>query len=125
MAEKERNRLLIDLGTSLWRLGQKMTEPGTERPLAEMRKAYRYWQSTWDSLVEAGVEIQDHTGQSFDSGMPLIPLLFQPTPGLERERILETVKPSIYFKGTRIQVGEVIVGKPENPEAETIKTGKL
>jgi hypothetical protein len=116
-ADKDRVRLLVDVGTGLWRLGQKMVEPGTDRPLETMRKAFRHWQSTWDALAEAGVEIQDHTGKPFDSGQELIPVLFQPTPGLERERILETVKPSIYYKGKRIQVGEVIVGKPGQPAA--------
>jgi hypothetical protein len=114
-ADKDRLRFLVDVGTGLWRLGQKMVEPGTDRPLETMRKAFRHWQSTWDALAEAGVEIQDHTGKPFDSGQELIPVLFQPTPGLERERILETVKPSIYYKGKRIQVGEVIVGKPGQP----------
>ncbi len=116
-ADRDRVRLLVDVGTGLWRLGQKMVEPGTDRPLENMRKAYRHWQSTWDALADAGVEIQDHTGKPFDSGQELIPVLFQPTPGLERERILETVKPSIYYKGRRIQVGEVIVGKPGQPAA--------
>jgi hypothetical protein len=45
--------------------------------------------------------------------MSLKVLCFQPTPGLRRERVIETIKPTIYFKGKTIQMGEVIVGKPE------------
>jgi hypothetical protein len=111
-SEAELIPLLRDVGVGLWRLRQKMVEPGTDRPLEEMRRVYRHCQSVWDALSEAGVEIQDHTGAPFDSGLALSVLAFQPTPGLERERIIETVKPSVYYKKKRIQMGEVIVGRP-------------
>jgi hypothetical protein len=105
--------LLRDVGIGLWRLRQKMLEPGTEKPIEEMRRPYRHLQSVWDALTDAGVEILDHTGSPFDSGLALNALAFQPVPNLERQRILETVKPSIYYKKQRIQMGEVIVGTPE------------
>jgi hypothetical protein len=113
-SDSELTPLLRDIGIGLWRLRQKMVEPGTDRPLEEMRRAYRHCQSVWDALSEAGVEIQDHTGDPYDSGLSLSVLAFQPMPDLERERIIETVKPSIYYKKHRIQMGEVIVGRPES-----------
>lgn len=106
-------RLFADIGTGLWRLRQKLVKPGTTQPLDEMRRPYRHLESVWDALAQAGVEIQDHTDKPFDSGMSLKVVSFQPTPGLERERVIETIKPTIYFKGKSIQMGEVIVGIPE------------
>jgi hypothetical protein len=90
-----------------------MLEPGTDRPLDEMRRAYRHLESVMDVAREAGLEIQDHTGAPFHSGMALQVLAFQPTPGVQREKVEETIKPTIYLNGTMIQMGEVIVATPE------------
>lgn len=104
---------LADLGTGLWRLRQRMLEPGTERPLEEMRRAFRHVESLMDVAGGIGLEIQNHTGAAYHSGMRLQVLAFQPTPGVHREKVGETVKPTIYLNGTMIQMGEVIVATPE------------
>jgi len=110
-------RLLAEIGTGLWRLRQKMLQPGSDRPLDEMRRAYRHLESVWDALAQAGIEIRDHTGEPVPEGgiYALKVIAFQPTPGLARDRVLETIKPSIYANGEMIQMGEVIVGTPETP----------
>jgi len=82
-----------------------------------MRRAYRHLESTWDALGEAGVEIQDHTNDRFDSGQSLKVLAFEPTEGVAEERVSETVKPTVYFKGSVIQRGEVIVATPQTATA--------
>ena len=117
--DKERIRFLADLATGVWRLRSKMVEPGTGRPKEQFRREYRHLESVWDVLTQAGMEIQDHTGKPFDSGQALRALAFQPTPGVKRERVQETVKPTIYFKGRHIQMGEVIVESPEKADATT------
>ena len=111
-------RLLADVGTGLWRLRQRMLQPGTDQPLEEMRRAYRHLQSVWDALAEAGVEIRDHTGEPVPQGgiYALKVLAYQPTPSLEREQVIETIKPSIYQGAETLQMGEVIVGTPDTTE---------
>jgi hypothetical protein len=103
---------LADVATGLWRLRQRMLAPGSERPREEMRGAFRHLESTWDALREAGVEILDHTGVVYDSGMALEVLAFQPTPGTTREHVLETIKPTVYVGDRRLQMGQVIVASP-------------
>jgi hypothetical protein len=120
--QNEQLRFLADVGTGLWRLRQRMVQPGTNRPLEEMRRAFRDLESVWDALVQAGVEIQDHTNQPYDSGLSIKVIAFQPTPGMAREKIIETIKPTIYFKGQHIQMGEVVVATPEMPDG---KEGQL
>jgi hypothetical protein len=109
--------LLSNVGTGLWRLRNKMVQPGTGEPLDEMRRAFRHLQSTLDVLEEAGVEILDHTGELVPEGgiYSLKAIAYQPTPGINRERVIETIKPTIYFKDQMIQMGEVIIGTPESP----------
>lgn len=106
--------LLTDLGTGLWRLRQKMVQPGTAEPLDEMRRAFRHLESTWNVLIQAGVEIQDHTGEDVPEGgvYALRAIAYEPTPGLSREQVIETIKPSIYFNKQLIQMGEVVIGTP-------------
>ena len=91
-----------------------MVKSGTSQPFEEMSRAYRHLESIWDIIVQTGVDIKNHTGDLFDSGMSIKVIAFQPTTGLTREKIIETIKPSIYYNKKRIQMGEVIVGTPKN-----------
>ena len=111
--KSESMTFLAEVGTGLWRLKLRMLQPGTDRPLDEMRKAYRHLESTWDALSAAGLRIIDHTGMPFDAGLSIKVLAYQPTAGLARQRVLDTVKPTIYLRETRLQIGEVIVGTPD------------
>ncbi len=94
-----------------------MIEPETGKPLEEMKRAFRHLQATWDILADAGIEIQDHTGVLFDSGMSIKVLAFQPMADIDRETVIETIRPTVYFRSQRIQMGEVIVGRPPKPDA--------
>ncbi len=100
---------LAEVSVGAWRLKKKMTDALTGEPLNEMSRAYRHLESVFITLEKEGVEIQDHDGQPFDSGLSIKVLTYQPTPGIEKEYVLETIKPSIYLKGDRILMGEVIV----------------
>ena len=120
--DKDRIRFLADVATGVWRLRHKMLEPGTERPREQFRREYRHLESVWDVLLQAGLEIQDHTGKPFDSGQALKVLAFQPTPGIKRERVQETIKPTIYYNRQHIQMGEVIVESPQKNDENSVET---
>jgi hypothetical protein len=105
--------LLADVGTGLWRLKGRMVDPDTGHPPEQMRRAYRHFESVWDALTNEGVKIYDHTGEPFEPGRAIDVMSFQPTPGLARDTIIETIKPTIYFREHLVQTGEVIVGTPE------------
>ena len=121
--ESEPLRLLADVGTGLWRLRHRMVQPGTDQPLDEMRRAYRHFTSVWDALAEAGLSIRDHTREPVPEGgiYALRVIAFQPTPGLARETVIETIKPTIYYRDQLLQMGEVLVGTPA-PLAEVTPT---
>ncbi len=121
------DRFLADLGTSLWRLRLKMLPPGVEQPSEEMRRPYRHAQAMWDALNEAGVEIHDHTGEVVPEGgdYGLKVLACQPTAGVGREIVLETIKPTIRWQRQTIQIGEVILAKPEGlPDENAVPTSR-
>jgi hypothetical protein len=92
-----------------------MVEPGTDRPLEEMRRAYRHFESAWDTLRQAGADVRDHAGEPYSDGSGLDVAAFEPRPGLQRETVVDTIKPTVVWKGRLIQVGQVVVGTPEQP----------
>ncbi len=112
---QEITKLLADLGVGLWRLRGKMVEPGTARPLAEMERVYRHVESLWDVMAQAGLQIRDHTNEPVPEGgiYSLHAIAYQPTPGVTRDKVLETLKPSIFYKNQLIQMGEVIIATPD------------
>lgn len=111
-------RLLAKLGTRLWRLRQKVLGSDGDVPRDGMRPVHRHVQSAWSALTEAGLDVQDHAGTRFDAGLALKVVAFQPTPGIQEEQVLETLRPSIYHNGDLIQMGEVIVGTPSDEVAK-------
>ncbi|MFB9907496.1 hypothetical protein [Allokutzneria oryzae] len=98
------SRSLADVATAVWRLSTKLAD--------ESSPARRHAQTAMDALAEAGIEVQSYRDQGFDPGLAIRVLAFQPRPGLARETIVETVRPTIYLHGKVIGMGEVIVGTP-------------
>ena len=84
------------------------------------RAVVRHLETAWDTLADAGVEIRDHLHDPYDPGFSLKAVAFQPTPGLRREEIIETIRPSVYLGEHRIQTAEVIVGTPDPPETPAV-----
>ncbi|GAA2438290.1 hypothetical protein GCM10010191_61790 [Actinomadura vinacea] len=101
---------LADVATSLWRLRTRM-----DRMDDPPRAIVRHLETAWDALADADVVIKDHLGEPFDVGLAMSVVAYEPTPGLGREQIIETVRPGVYLGGRSIQMAEVIVGTPEPP----------
>lgn len=102
------DRSVADLATSLWRLrGRAARLPSEQRPVT------RHAERAWDALEQAGVQVNDHVNEPFDGGLSLTVAGWQPTTGLDRERVIEAIRPSVYLGDRVIQAAEVIVGVPE------------
>lgn len=106
------DKFIAELATGLWRIRTRMVDPATDRVPEAMKRAFRHVESVWELLRSSGVEIQDHTNEPFNSGLALSAIAFQPMEGLERELVLETIRPSIYRGDRVVQMGQVIVGTP-------------
>lgn len=107
-------KLFAQLGTHLWRVRNRLRPAGAaEPPAPETQRALRHLEAAWEALREAGVEIEDHTGRPYDAGQLLKVLAAQPVPRLTSEQVIETVKPSIFYRNQLVQIGEVVVGIPE------------
>ena len=101
------HRRYADLATGWWRIWRKCLQPGTERPLDEMKKIFNFVESLREALGELGLEIIDHTSKEIPPGLALEVLGYQERPGLKRDRVLDTVRPTVYCHDKLIQVGRV------------------
>jgi len=110
-------RQLADLATGWWRIWRKTLQPGTERPLEEMRRIFTFVEGLRDTLEQMGVEVIDHTGKEIPVGLSLDVLDYKVVPGLKRDRVSETVRPTIYYKEAMIQMGRVYAETPPREEA--------
>lgn len=110
----DRSLFFAGLATRLWRVRQKMLKPGTDEPIDEARSSFRHLLSVFDLLEQEGLYIRDHTNEPFDSGMMVTVIAYEPSPTLQRNTIIETIKPTIFYNGKPIQIAEVIVGTATN-----------
>lgn len=106
---------LLGAAIGIWRAQRKLDQGAGPLSAADLRQVRRQVHASRQALADDGLEIQEHDGMPFDSGQSLEALVFQDEPGLDREIVLETVRPSVYFRGERIQMGQVIVGRPTPP----------
>jgi hypothetical protein len=107
-----------EAATNLWRAQRRLVRLADEDS-REAKRVGRYLQAVQRSLDEAGLTIQDHDGTEFHPGLSLEVLMTQPDPALARQTVRETVRPTVYLAGKRIQMGQVIVGCPSKATEET------
>jgi len=111
-----RSTLFVDLANAAWALERKSFDPITNERKEEFRPIARHIDQLSECLEEFGVKIQNHTHEPFDSGQSLEVIAFQPTAGISRDVVIETIRPTVYLKGIRIQMGQVIVATPEQAQ---------
>jgi hypothetical protein len=63
-----------------------------------------------------GITLNDWIGQPYDPGLPVKVLTFQPAEGVVRDTVIEAVRPTVIWRDRLLQLGEVVVGIPINPE---------
>jgi hypothetical protein len=103
---------MADVATSLWRVLRRLADENGDATRTR-RMATRHLTAMSERLAEAGVQVTDHDGLAFDPGLSLKAIAYEPRPAIDRETVVETVRPSVYRAGRCIQYGQVIVGTPE------------
>lgn len=101
------------IATNVWRARKKLVDPNTGEAKEETKRVHRHIEAICEALRQIGIEIIDKQGQPYDSGMALKVITFEKISGLTREKVAETIKPTITYTGRLIQIGEIIVGTPE------------
>ncbi len=108
--------LVSSLAIEVWRLEKrieiaKMTKQGDSS--IDMGSVGDQVQRIRDVFKKHDIEIHEYTGASYNDGLSLKVLHVEEMDSIPKGKmqVIETVKPSIYFKSKVIFHGEVIVGK--------------
>jgi hypothetical protein len=111
--------LLVELATGVWRLNGKLTANGSDEGESAklLRSLSRQVSSMSDALDEAGIDIQDHTGEPFDAGQSLDVVAYATNAAMSRETVVETITPTVYVEGRIAQRGQIVVAGPEPERA--------
>jgi len=105
---------LSNIATNAWRARNKMIDSDNGETKEEMKRVYRHIEAQFDTLSQIGIEVRDLRGRPYDAGMALKVISFEPQPGLSKDEVVETIKPTVTWNGKLIQMGEVIVGTPQS-----------
>ncbi len=111
---KQLLQLVADLATVFWRMQQKIDQLKSADKIEDdnYRRFLRYYNNAQDILRNNDFEISDHTNESHTGGEAYKVVAYQPEEDFTEEKVIETIKPTIYFKDKISQRGEVIVGQP-------------
>lgn len=108
-------KAVVEAATGLWRAGRRLQDEDPDREDRVMRRLRQYVDSASDGLSRIGVQVIDHDGEPHVDGMGVEVLAIEPVPGLDREMIVETLRPTIYLDDRRLQMAQVAVGRPVKP----------
>jgi hypothetical protein len=108
-------KALVAIATNAWRAKVKMVDATTGEVREEMKRVDRHIEAIHRSLAEVGIVIRDHTGDAYDEGQPMKVVASKPKPGLDKERVCETLLPSIFWNNRLVQNGEIVTETPSAP----------
>ena len=106
-------KTLASIATYTWKAKSRLENAGGVEQSEVLKRVSGDIGRIWKVLVyDLGLEIKGHTGDFFDYGLPLKVVTTQPTAGITKERVIETIKPTIYWRNKIIQMGEVVIATP-------------
>lgn len=110
--------LISSLAIEMWRLDKRIENANNTQSLDS--SIIDQMQRIRDIFRKQEIEIREHTGADYNDGMSIKALHFEEVDNIPagKMKVLETVKPSIYFKGKIISHGEVLVGKSKEKGAD-------
>ena len=108
--------VLVEVATNAWKARARLAGSGQGEQPPEFRRLERNIDAIIDSLAKFEILAQDHTGEAFDFGLPIKVVASQPQPGINRDVVTETIRPTVTFRGKILQRGEVVIATPLSEE---------
>jgi hypothetical protein len=112
--------VLFNLCTEIWRLKKKVASEQHKGVLNESQIP-RYIERIDMALESANLLIHDHSGERYLPGQAVKVISVQQCEDIPvgEERIIETIKPTIYRNGIVVKQGEVVIGTSFTNEQKT------
>jgi hypothetical protein len=103
---------VVGIATNTWKARRRMIDPLSGEVAEEMKRVCADLDRIQRCLEDLGVLIEDHTNRAFDYGLPWKVVATKPTPGIAKEIVTETLRPTIRWHNQIIQHAEVEIGTP-------------
>ena len=113
--ENETTRFIKKIANNVWKLRNKMLDEDGN-PKAHFDRVYRFVEALDDALTEIDVSIKSHDGETYDTGMAVNVVAWEKREGATREKIIETIKPTIRLGDRLLQWADVIAVTPTMSE---------
>jgi hypothetical protein len=107
------------VATALWRVRTKLKAESKAELPSELRHLPRHIESAWDALASGGFEVKDHKGELCVPGMAVNPVTYTPAPSVPPNTIVESLKPTLFWKDLLIQRADVILAAPADGGCNT------
>ncbi len=100
------------IATTVWKARFRTIDPASGEVREDMRRISADVERIHRCLNDLGVVVEDHTNKPFDYGLPWQVVATKPTPGITKEIVTETLKPTVRWNEQIIQHAEVEIGTP-------------
>lgn len=104
-------KAIVDIATCVWKARTRMVDAVSGEVREDMKRIYGDMERIYGCFDELGIVVKDHTGETFDYGLPLKVIGTTPMP-ISEEVVTETLKPTISWEDKILQHGEVEIGTP-------------
>ena len=109
-------KALASIATNAWKAKSRLKDAAHVKDGGILKKIDGDLDRIFNVIEQGfGWEIKGHTGKDYDYGMALKVVTTQPMANIHRERVIETIKPTIYDKNDKnriIQIGAVVIATP-------------
>ena len=105
-------KTIVGIATNTWKALRRMVDPNSGEVPGEMKRLHGDIERIQRCLEALGVVIEDHTNCAFDYGLPWKVVATKPMPGIEKEIVTETLRPTIRWNDHIIQHAEVEIATP-------------
>ncbi len=106
-------KLITSFCIEMWRLEKRLKRLQNEEPKIDLSSFFDQMQRIKDMFYREGIVVKDYVEEGYKEGISLKVLSFEDDPSLPAgvARIVETVRPTIFYNDKVISHGEVVVAK--------------
>jgi hypothetical protein len=110
-------KALITIAGQAWRQETALTdrvssETKLELSTQEIRKLANALDAIKQAIEELGIRVKDRCNEDFHAGLPDQVITEEPREGISKERIIRTIRPTIFWHQTMVQRGEIDIAVP-------------
>jgi hypothetical protein len=104
---------LCEIAIHAWRAQRRMKDRHSGEVKEEHKATHRNIEGILNTLESVGFTLRDREGEGYDYGLPEKVIASEKRPGISREIVAETIRPSIFYTDQLIKPGEIVIATPE------------